>query len=158
MIGAWDLPAVRASRRLMRPSTMTHGWPTSRFCRMTSGQPRRGISCTRWLGSMARASAARGCCPNNSSAYVSKTGREACSTLGLTTKRTRPYTSRTNGKVKRFINTLQVERAYSMAFPTSWARNRWLPRYLTIYNCRRCHMTLAGRSTIQQNGMLQTTE
>jgi hypothetical protein len=51
-----------------------------------------------------------------------------------------------------------AEWAYSMAFQTSAERNRWLPRYLAIYNGRRCHMALAGRTPIQQLGLLRATE
>ena len=95
---------------------------------------------------------------DNGSAYRSKPWREACSALGLTPKRTRPYTPRTNGKAERFIKTLLAEWAYSMAFQTSTERNHWLPRYLAIYNGRRCHMALAGRTPIQQLGLLRATE
>ena len=33
-----------------------------------------------------------------------------------------------------------------MSFQTSAERNHWLPRYLGIYNGRRFHMALAGRT------------
>jgi len=95
---------------------------------------------------------------DNGSAYRSRPWREACSALGLTPKRTRPYTPRTNGKAERFIKTLLAEWAYSMAFHTSEERNRWLPRYLAIYNGRRCHMALAGRTPFQQLGLLRAAE
>jgi transposase InsO family protein len=95
---------------------------------------------------------------DNGSAYRSRPWREACSALGLTPKRTRPYTPRTNGKAERFIKTLLAEWAYSMAFQTSTERNRWLPRYLTIYIGRRCHMALTGRTPIQQLGLLRASE
>ena len=36
-----------------------------------------------------------------------------------------------------------------MAFQTSEERKRWLPRYLTLYNDRRCHMALGGLSPQQ---------
>jgi len=49
----------------------------------------QGISCNRVLS-------------DNGSAYRSKPWREACSALGLTPKRTRPYTPRTNGKAERY--------------------------------------------------------
>ena len=45
-----------------------------------------------------------------------------------------------------------------MAFQTSQERNRWLPRYLALYNGRRCHMALAGRNPFQQLGLLRATE
>ena len=45
-----------------------------------------------------------------------------------------------------------------MAFQTSAERNHWWRRYLTIYNGRRFHMALAGRTQIQQFGLLRATE
>lgn len=57
-----------------------------------------------------------------------------------------------------YIKTMLAEWAYSMAFQTSAERNRWLPRYLAIYNGRRCHMALADRTPIQQLGLLRATE
>jgi len=69
-----------------------------------------------------------------------------------------PYTPRTNGKAERFIKTLQSEWAYGMSFQSSAERNRWLGRYLAIYNRRRCHMALAGRTPFQQLALLRATE
>ncbi len=46
--------------------------------------------------------------------------------------RTRTYTSRTNGKAERLIQTFCREWAYGMPFQNSEERNRWLPRYLSI--------------------------
>jgi transposase InsO family protein len=60
--------------------------------------------------------------------------------------RTRPCTPRTNGKAQRFIQTLCREWAYAMAFQNSEERNRWLPRYLAIYNRLRKHSALGWRS------------
>jgi transposase InsO family protein len=104
-----------------------------------------GINCCRVLS-------------DNGSAYRSRPWRQTCEALGLTPKRTRPYTPRTNGKAERFIKTLQAEWAYGMAFQTSEERNSWLPRYLAIYNGRRCHMALAGRTPFQQLCLLTATE
>ena len=60
--------------------------------------------------------------------------------------------------VTPFLKVTVAEWAYSMSFQTSTERNRWLPRYLAIYNGRRCHMALAGRTPIQQLGLLRSTE
>jgi len=106
---------------------------------------RQGIECRRVLS-------------DNGSAYRSKPWRQACEALGLTAKRTRPYTPRTNGKAERFIKTLLNEWAYGLSFQSSEERNRWLSRYLAIYNGRRCHMALAGRTPFQQLGLLRATE
>jgi len=105
---------------------------------------RQGIECRRVLS-------------DNGSAYHSKPWRQACEALGLTSKRTRPYTPRTNGKAERFIKTLLNEWAYGLSFQSSEERNRWLSRYLAIYNGRRCHMALAGRTPFQQLGLLRAT-
>jgi transposase InsO family protein len=76
---------------------------------------------------------------DNGSAYISKAFTKACSAHGLKHIRTRPYTSRTNGKAERFIQIICREWAYSMPFQYSEERNRWLPRYLPIYNRFRRH-------------------
>ncbi len=104
-----------------------------------------GINCCRVLS-------------DNGSAYRSRPWRQTCEALGLTPKRTRPYTPRTNRKAERFIKTLQAEWAYGMAFQALEERNSWLPRYLAIYNGRRCHMALAGRTLIQQLCLLTAAE
>jgi transposase InsO family protein len=69
--------------------------------------------------------------------------------LDLKPIRTKPYSPRTNGKAERFIKTLLGEWAYVIAYQTSEEHNRWLPRYLEIYNGRRCHMALGGLSPQQ---------
>ena len=91
------------------------------------------------------------------SAYRSKPWREACSAPSLISKRTRPDSPQTNGKAERFIKTLLAEWAFWMAFQASTEQNRWLPRYLAIYNGRRCHVALAGRTPFQQLGLLRAT-
>jgi transposase InsO family protein len=48
------------------------------------------------------------------------------------------------------IQTLCREWAYGMAFQTSEERKRWLPRYLRLYNDRRCHLALGGLSPQQR--------
>ncbi|MDP9345504.1 MAG: integrase core domain-containing protein, partial [Actinomycetota bacterium] len=57
---------------------------------------------------------------------------------------TRPYTPRTNGKAERFIQTMLREWAYAAAYPTSAARRRALPAFLTRYNTTRPHKSLGG--------------
>ncbi len=48
-----------------------------------------------------------------------------------------------------FHQNLLAEWAYFIAYQTSEEHNRWLPRYLEIYNGRRCHMALGGLSPQQ---------
>ena len=91
----------------------------------------QGITCRRILS-------------DNGPAYRSGDWRKACQALDLKPIRTKPYTPQTNGKAERFIKTLLAEWAYVMAYQTSEERNRWLPRYLGIYNGHRCHMALGG--------------
>ena len=105
----------------------------------------QGITCRRVLS-------------DNGSAYRSKQWRQACTVLGLKAKRTRAYRPQTNGKAERFIKTLQAEWAYAMPFTSSEERKLWLPRYLAIYNGRRCHMALAGSTPFQQLNRLRVTE
>ena len=95
---------------------------------------------------------------DNGSAYCSKKWRQACSAIGLQAKRTKAYRPQTNGKAERFIKTLQAEWAYAMPFTSSVERKRGLPRYLSIYNGRRCHMALAGHTPFQQLQRLRVTE
>ena len=101
----------------------------------------QGITCRRVLS-------------DNGSSYRSGAWRKACSAMDLKPSRTRPYTPRTNGKAERFIKTLLGEWAYAMAFQTSEERNLWLPRYLALYNGRRCHMALGGLSPQQRLAVL----
>ena len=105
----------------------------------------QGITCQRVLS-------------DNSSAYRSKQWRQACSAMGLKAKRTRAYRPQTNGKAKHFIKTLQAEWAYAMPFTNSEERKRWLTRYLSIYNGRRCYMALAGLTPFLQRQRLRVTE
>jgi transposase InsO family protein len=97
----------------------------------------KGITCRRILS-------------DNGSAYRSGEWRKAFQALDLHPIRTKPYTPRTNGKAERFIQTLCREWAYGMPFQTSDERNCWLPRYLMLYNKRRCHMALAGLTPQQR--------
>jgi transposase InsO family protein len=96
----------------------------------------QGITCRRILS-------------DNGPAYRSGEWRKACRALDLKPIRTKPYTPQTNGKAERFIKTLLAEWAYVIAYQTSEERNRWLPRYLVIYNGHRCHMALGGLSPQQ---------
>jgi transposase InsO family protein len=105
----------------------------------------QGITCRRVLS-------------DNGSAYRSREWRQGCTVLGLKAKRTRAYRPQTNGKDERFIKTLQAEWAYTMVYTSSEERKHWLPRYLAIYDGRRCHMGLAGRTRFQQLNRLRVTQ
>ncbi len=79
---------------------------------------------------------------DNGSAYISKAFARLCRRLGLTHRRTRPYTPRTNGKAERFIQTALREWAYARAYRNSDERSRHLPHWLHRYNWHRPHASL----------------
>jgi transposase InsO family protein len=64
---------------------------------------------------------------------------------GIAHIRTPIYTPRWNGKVERFIRTLQDEWAYSRTWPTSSARARSLQSFIRYYNRRRPHSSIGDR-------------
>jgi len=63
---------------------------------------------------------------------------------------TPPYTPRWNGKVERFIQTLQNEWAYSHRWQTSSARSRTLLSFLRYYNRQRPHSSIGDRPPISR--------
>ena len=63
---------------------------------------------------------------------------------GLTLKLTRPYRPQTNGKAKRFIQTLLNEWAYARPYRSNAERLHQLPRWLYRYNARRPHGGIGG--------------
>ena len=64
--------------------------------------------------------------------------------------RTPIYTPRWNGKVERFILTLQNEWAYSRTWPDSHSRARSLLSFLRYYNRRRPHSSIGDRPPISR--------
>jgi len=54
-----------------------------------------------------------------------------------------------SGVLVRFL-TATEEWAHAMTFPISEEQNRWLPRYLSIYNRLRKHSALGSRSPQQR--------
>jgi transposase InsO family protein len=64
--------------------------------------------------------------------------------------RTPAYTPRWNGKVERFIRTLQDEWAYTHSWPDSHARARSLLSFVRYYNRRRPHSSLGDRPPISR--------
>jgi len=64
--------------------------------------------------------------------------------------RTPAYTPRWNGKVERFIQTLDREWAKSRTWPNSQARDRALSSFLRYYNRRRPHSSLGDRPPISR--------
>ena len=64
--------------------------------------------------------------------------------------RTPPFTPRWNGKVERFIQTLDDEWAHGRAWPNSTQRDRGLASWLRFYNRRRPHTSLGDRPPISR--------
>ncbi len=86
-------------------------------------------------------------------AFVYRHGRAYHHTLGELGARhilTPPYTPRWNGKVERFIQTLDREWAKTRAWPDSQTRDRALPSFLRFYNRRRPHTSLGDRPPISR--------
>lgn len=81
---------------------------------------------------------------DNGPAYRSIAHAAACRQLEIRHLFTQPYRPKTNGKAERFIRTLLAEWAYAAAYPTSAARTRALPGFLTRYNHHRPHKALSG--------------
>jgi transposase InsO family protein len=82
---------------------------------------------------------------DNGACYRSGAHATACRELGMRHLFTRPYRPRTNGKAERFIQTLTDRWAYGAMFGSSGERARALPGWLSHYNYRRPHGSLAKR-------------
>lgn len=87
---------------------------------------------------------------DNGTACRSCAFANACCRLRLQHKRTRPYTSRTNGKAERLIQTGLRRSAYHQAYPNSGLRNAALPRWLHRYNHVRPHASLDRKPPISR--------
>jgi transposase InsO family protein len=85
---------------------------------------------------------------DNGSAYKSCAWRDACTELGVTPKKTRPYRPQTNGKVERFHRSLTDGWAFGRFYSSEAARRKALPARLHHYNHHRPHTVTAGRPPI----------
>ena len=97
---------------------------------------------------------------DNGSAYKSRLFAAALHTKGITHKRTRPYTPKTNGKAERFIQSSIREWAYATSFNTSAERHAAMHPWLHDYNTARPHAALAGKPPIPRlarNNVLGST-
>ena len=82
---------------------------------------------------------------DNGSGYISNAHAIACLALGVRHTRIRPGRPRTNGKAKRFIQTLLNEWAYVRVYGSSAERERQLQPFLERYNFKRPHGSLAKK-------------
>ena len=85
---------------------------------------------------------------DNGAACKSRAFRDAPAQAGVTHKRTRPYTPRTNGKAERFIQTSLREWASASPYQSSDARTQAMPAWLCDYNSRRPRSALGGKPPI----------
>jgi transposase InsO family protein len=88
---------------------------------------------------------------DNAWSYVKNSSlRELLTRHGIRHLTIRPRRPRTNGKVERFIQTLEREWAYGLVYASSEHRCRALPHWLNHYNRSRPHSSLGGRSPISR--------
>jgi transposase InsO family protein len=87
---------------------------------------------------------------DNGGAYRSRPFNKACRFLGIALKRARPYRPQTNGKAKRFIQTLIRGWAYVIAYPSSEHRAQALAPWLHFYNETRPHASLNHQPPISR--------
>jgi transposase InsO family protein len=78
---------------------------------------------------------------------------QACRDLNITSKRTRPYTPRTNGKAERFIQTAIREWAYARRYENSAQRRDELQPWTHRYNWHRPHASLDQKPPISRSGL-----
>ena len=87
---------------------------------------------------------------DNGSAYKSHDFAAVLKTHGITHKRTRPYTPKTNGKAERFIQSSIREWAYARPFQSSAERQAAMHPWLHDYNTARPHAALGGKPPISR--------
>jgi transposase InsO family protein len=87
---------------------------------------------------------------DNGGCYRSRDWAAACTQLGLTPKRTRPYRPQTNGKVERFNRTMTSEWALAQLFTSEADRRAAFPDWLHTYNHHRPHTGIGGHPPISR--------
>jgi transposase InsO family protein len=85
---------------------------------------------------------------DNGPAYRSGDWARANASLGITTRRTKPYRPQTNGKVERYQRTLRDEWGYAKAYRSESARRAALTSWLHIYNHHRPHTALGSKPPV----------
>ena len=94
---------------------------------------------------------------DDGSAFRSKLSARAVADHGLTHKRTRPYTPRTDGKAGRSIRTSIREWAHAAPFNTSAERAAAMHPWLRAHNTARPHAAHKGKpplSRLARNNVL----
>ena len=77
----------------------------------------------------------------------------ACTAMGITHQRTRPYRPQTNGKAERFIQTALREWAYARRYENSQQRLEHLRPWIHQYNFHRPHTSLNQMPPISRLGL-----
>ncbi|MDW5264148.1 MULTISPECIES: IS481 family transposase [Acidobacteriaceae] len=90
---------------------------------------------------------------DNGSCFYAHHFANACRDLGITHKRTRIYTPRTNGKAERFIQTVIREWAYARRYENSAERAASLKPWTHQYNWHRPHASLNQAPPISRSGL-----
>jgi transposase InsO family protein len=90
---------------------------------------------------------------DNGSCYRSHAWRDACTDLGITPKKTRPYRPQTNGKIERFHRTLGDGWAYRRFYSSTTERNATLGNWLHFYNHHRIHSAIGGTPISRLNNL-----
>ena len=90
---------------------------------------------------------------DNGSCYRSYAWAEACATLGIVHKRTRPYRPQTNGKSERFHRTLADGWAYARLYTSEAERRAALPGWIHTYNHHRIHSAIGGTPISRLNNL-----
>lgn len=75
---------------------------------------------------------------------------EACRSLGIRHRRLRPHAPESNGKVERFIKTIDDECLAVYQPQTCAARTGVVDRFVWYYNHQRPHLSLAGQTPVQR--------
>jgi transposase InsO family protein len=162
-LGRFDRPGLRVEHRSAGYRHSRLGWEychvavddTTRLAYVEVLDDEKAVTCIDFLHRAIDYFAAHGVTvqrvmTDNGTGYRSKAHQAAVNALGIRHLRTRPYRPRTNGKAERFIQTLQREWAYAIAYETSWQRRRALLPWLEYYNCRRPHSALGHKTPASQ--------
>ena len=123
------------------------------YCEIHAAENAKTVSIT--LRRAARWFSEQGCGPvqavmsDNALCYTrSHEFRDALADLGAHHIRIPASTPRWNGKIERFFQTLDTERAHSRTWPTSAKRDRALASFMRYYNNRRPHTAASGQAPI----------
>jgi transposase InsO family protein len=103
---------------------------------------------TAWFA--VRGVTARRVLTDNGGCYRSRDWAGACTALGITPERTRPYRPQTNGKVERVHRTMTSEWAFAQLFTSEADRRAASPGWLHAYNHHRPHTGIGGHPPISR--------